>query len=301
MGRRRHDDPTVAGILLVDKPAGPTSHDVVGRVRRAVRVRRVGHSGTLDPAATGLVLVGVGWVTRVLRYTDTHPKRYRADIAFGAETDTCDSEGEVIATASTSVDPAALERVLAGFEGEIDQVPPAHSAIKVGGEKLYEKARRGEHVRAEARRVTIHEITVVDCDPDEASVVLDIACSSGTYIRSLARDLGRALGGAAHLAALRRTRIGPHDVDSALELEAVQARGRDALEAPALAVAGLDTFAVDTDGMDAVLSGRRVGVPAGSGPVAALGPAGELLAVYERTDGRVTTGCVAPRDAIAIR
>ncbi len=295
MARRAKDDPSVSGVVLVDKPAGATSHDVVGRARRALGVRRIGHSGTLDPAATGLLILGVGWVTRVLRFTGEHPKTYVADIALGTETTTWDAEGDVVESTPMSVTRDELDAALTEFLGEIEQVPPAYSAIKVGGEKLYDKARRGENVDPEPRNVSIHSLKVSEFDDDTLTLVVE--CSSGTYIRSLAHDLGVALGGHAHLAGLRRTRIGPHRVEDAADLDVLSDERRDLLLPAAVAMQGLATVRVDADDAQAVMHGRRIDIDCSLGPVGIIDEAGDLVAVFEFDGTRARPACVRPQAA----
>ncbi|MCC7075504.1 MAG: tRNA pseudouridine(55) synthase TruB [Acidimicrobiia bacterium] len=295
MGRRRSDDPRIAGFLTVDKPAGVTSHDVVARVRRALGLRRVGHSGTLDPMATGLLLVGVGWVTRVLRYSGDFTKTYEGEITFGTATDTLDAEGEVVRRVEMHVVRDALEDALASFVGDIEQTPPMVSAVQVGGERLHEKARRGESVEREPRRVTVHELSLVSLDGVRARIQTRV--SSGTYVRVLADDVGRVLGGAAHLSGLRRTRIGPYRVEDAVSLPRLDAEGRGLLRPAADATFGLERVEVASVDVDAVLAGRVLPGLTIAGPTALL-HAGALLAVHEPAQTGVRIGCVAPREAV---
>ncbi|GAP63283.1 tRNA pseudouridine55 synthase [Ardenticatena maritima] len=214
------------GILIVDKPAGMTSHDVVARVRKLARQRKIGHAGTLDPLATGVLVLGLGKATRLLEYLTGHDKRYLAAVMLGQTTTTYDAEGEVVRTyegewPSREAVEAALER----FRGEIEQRPPLFSAIKQGGERLYEKARRGENVDVPPRRVIIHELHLLRYAPP--LLELDVRCSKGTYIRSLAHDLGEALGTGAFLAALRRTASGPFTIEQAHTLPEIEAAARE--------------------------------------------------------------------------
>ncbi len=214
------------GMLPVDKPAGPTSHDVVDRARQALRTRRIGHTGTLDPFASGLLLLCIGPATRLAEYLVGLDKTYRALVRLGARTDTDDRTGAIVAAADDwrTLAAAAVEEAVRALEGPQLQVPPAYSAKKVGGERRYDRARRGEATALEPVPVTVHRATVLGLDlPD---VELEIECSSGTYIRALARDLGEQLGVGAHLAELRRTRIGPHDVGGAVPVEALEDRAR---------------------------------------------------------------------------
>lgn len=208
------------GILIVDKPAGMTSHDVVARCRKALGIRRIGHAGTLDPDATGVLVLGVARATRLLQFLEAHEKTYVTTFVLGVETTTLDASGDVVETKdASSISKSDVESALARFRGEIQQVPPMVSAIKVGGERLYEKARRGETVERAPRHVTIHELTLESFDPP----TLRIRCSKGTYIRTLVADLGTALGVGAHIATLRRTACGPYDESAATPLADVGA------------------------------------------------------------------------------
>ncbi len=209
------------GLLLLDKPSGPTSHDLVYAVRRGSGERRVGHAGTLDPLATGLLVMCLGPATRLSEYLSGKDKRYRARVRLGQATSTYDAQGEVTATSTARPSQAAVEAALAEFRGPQQQVPPAFSAIKRGGQKAYELARRGETVVLEARSVTIESLELAEWQPPEFE--LDVHCSAGTYIRSLAHDLGQRLGCGAHLAALRRTASGSLLVSQAVSLDVLQA------------------------------------------------------------------------------
>lgn len=212
---------TVWGLILLDKPTGPTSHDMVYAVRRGSGEKRVGHAGTLDPLATGLLVMCLGPATRLSEYLAGKDKRYQARVRLGQATTTYDSQGDVTATSTAIPDRPTVEAALAEFRGPQQQVPPAFSAIKRGGQKAYELARRGETVVLAARPVTIFSLELVEWQPPE--VVLDVHCSAGTYIRSLAHDLGQRLGCGAHLTALRRTASGSLLVSQATPLEALQA------------------------------------------------------------------------------
>lgn len=210
------------GILVVDKPRGMTSHDVVARIRRLLGERRVGHGGTLDPAAEGVLPVAVGAATRLIQPVQESRKRYLAHIVLGIETDTADIEGRIIAASRVDApDREAVEEALARFVGTIVQVPPVYSAVKVGGEALHRRARRGEEVEVPARTVTIHQINLIAYRyPD---LVIDVDCGSGTYIRSLSRDTGRVLGAGAYLHYLLRVSTGPFDLSQAWTLEELEA------------------------------------------------------------------------------
>lgn len=212
-----------AALLNLAKPAGPTSHDVVAQVRRASGQRKVGHAGTLDPLAEGVVVLGLGAGTRVLEYVQEQPKAYRATVRFGLATSTLDSEGEVTARAPVPLfEEQDLEALLQPFIGRILQTPPRYSAIKLGGEPLYARTRRGEAVEPQAREVEIYELQLLEWRPPLAR--LAITCGKGTYIRSLARDIGEAVGSVAHLAALVRTRVGRFELSQAVPLDEVGLR-----------------------------------------------------------------------------
>lgn len=204
-----HKEPDLHGLLIVNKPRFITSHDVVSRIRRMTGIRRVGHAGTLDPFATGVVVVAVGRATRVLQHVQDTDKRYLAHIVLGAETDTADVDGVVIERAQPKGWPARedVERALRRFTGTFEQIPPVYSAIKVEGKRLYREAREGRAITAPARSVTIHSLELLHYDPPD--VVVDIHCAKGTYIRSVARDLGAALGVHGYCHALMRTATGP--------------------------------------------------------------------------------------------
>lgn len=227
------------GLLLVDKPQGLTSHDVVARARRALDTRKVGHAGTLDPMATGLLTLGVGSATRLLTYLVGLDKTYVTTMRLGAATTTDDAEGEAVSTADpaalAAVTDAALAAGIRALTGEIDQRPSSVSAIKVDGRRAYDRVRAGEEVELASRRVTIDAFEVLAVRRSEGAIDVDarIDCSSGTYIRALARDLGAALGIGGHLTALRRTRVGLFEVADAVSLEALAASGASLLASPA--------------------------------------------------------------------
>jgi tRNA pseudouridine55 synthase len=205
------------GILVINKPPGRTSHDVVGCIRGLTHQKRVGHAGTLDPMATGVLLVCLGRATRVSEYLMASDKTYRAVMRLGVETDTYDADGRVVATQPVNVDESGLRDVLARFAGSIDQVPPMYSALKLAGKPLYKLARKGVEVRREARRVTIHSIALQEWRSPDATI--DVRCTPGTYIRSLAHDIGAALGCGAHLTALTRLASGSFTIEDAVKLE----------------------------------------------------------------------------------
>lgn len=218
MPRTRTSD--LAGFLAIDKPAGWTSHDVVAKTRRLTNVRRVGHAGTLDPFATGLLVVGVGKATRLIQYVQNTTKTYEATFKLGAETDTFDPEGEITRRAEplSWPSPDLVSTILSRYTGTLEQVPPAYSAVHVDGKRAYELARAGQDVDIPARTVTIHAIEITCYEPPMLD--LTIVCSTGTYIRSLARDIGRELGTYAYCEKLRRTSSGAFDVEHAISLDA---------------------------------------------------------------------------------
>ena len=221
-GRRRSGSDGPPLILLIDKPTGPTSHDMVREARRWTGLRRIGHGGTLDPLATGLLPLFAGPATRLNEYLGAYDKAYEATLLLGAATDTDDSEGEVISIAPIEgIDAAAIEAALAGFRGEIDQLPPSYSAVKRGGVAAHRAARAGEPLELEPRRVTIHELTLASYEPPHARLAMRV--STGTYVRAIARDLGAALGCGAHVIEMRRTAIGAVGADDAHPPEAFEA------------------------------------------------------------------------------
>lgn len=238
--------PSEAGVLRVDKPAGPTSHDIVARCRRALGVRRIGHTGTLDPFATGLLLLCVGPATRLAQYLTGLGKAYQATALLGQETDTDDLHGEVvrISEAWHDLGRSRIEEALAGFVGPLMQVPPAFSAKKVAGERMYRRARRGDAVTLEPAAVTVYEAQILGVDLPR--VRFELSCSSGTYVRAVARDLGRVLGCGAHLTELRRTRVGPLDVGDAVSGDALhdEALVRAAWMTPAQALSHLPSVSL---------------------------------------------------------
>ena len=209
------------GIILVDKPQDWTSHDVVAKLRGVLHERRIGHSGTLDPLATGLLVVFVGRATRAVEFSEADSKEYLSGLRLGVSTDTQDITGNVIAKCDALPDEAAVRETLCRFIGDIEQIPPMYSAIKIGGKKLYELARRGESVERTPRKITVSSIDIVD--KDGTDYILNISCSKGTYVRTLCNDIGDALGCGACMSSLRRTRAGAFSVDEAHSLEDIEA------------------------------------------------------------------------------
>ena len=211
---------SVSGVLVVDKPVGMSSHDVVQIVRNGTNIRRAGHTGTLDPRASGVLVILLGPAVRLSEYVSASDKRYQAVIQLGVTTDTYDMEGEVTRRAPVDITYEEFEEALKGFVGEFEQQPPAYPAIKVKGRKAYELARKGEEVDLEPRMIQVHELELLDWDPPEA--VVDVQCSSGTYVRSLAHDLGEKLGCGATLTGLRRTKNGQFGLRDAVSLRKLQ-------------------------------------------------------------------------------
>ena len=265
--------------MLVAKPAGPTSHDIVDMARRALNEKRIGHLGTLDPFAKGLLVLVVGRATRLAPFAGEWPKAYDGVIRLGITTDTDDLTGQVVATAPwTGITPAQLADVVGRFRGSYEQTPPAYSAVKVAGERAYRRARRGEAMTLEPRAVEIRELEIVSATPPDLQFRATV--SAGTYVRSLARDIGAALGCGAHLAALRRTAVGPLRLEDAVPPDEVTPQTvRDA----AVLVAHMPRREVDRKERDAVLHGRPLkGDPiAASRYPVALFDGDELLAVAE--------------------
>ncbi|MEA2551451.1 MAG: tRNA pseudouridine55 synthase [Actinomycetota bacterium] len=266
------------GLLLIDKPPGITSHDAVALVRRAIGTKKVGHAGTLDPMATGLLVIGVGRATRLLRFLADLPKTYEGTFRLGVETDTLDADGtEVRRTSAEGLDPSTVASAANALLGESMQTPPAYSAVKVGGQKLYDAARKGEELRAEARPIRVDRFDVSAGDLPDVEFV--IACSGGTYVRVLAADVGTALGCGAHLTRLRRTAIGPLDVGVATSPD--EPGTPFPVEA---AVAHLPRVDLDPEETIAAGHGRILGPADIDGPYGVYGPDGGLVGIY-RDDG----------------
>ncbi|HEX9644835.1 MAG TPA: tRNA pseudouridine(55) synthase TruB [Acidimicrobiia bacterium] len=277
------------GFLLVDKPGGWTSHDVVARVRSALSVKKVGHAGTLDPMATGLLVLGLGRATRLLRFVQAFPKEYVARILFGVATDSLDADGAILTREPMPVDQDVVAGAMARFVGPILQVPPMVSARRVGGHRLYELARDGVEVEREATEVTIYAFDLVEfspCDYPEATV--RVRASAGTYVRTLADDVARALGGRAHLTALRRIRNGSLDVAEAATVDQITAAAAAGTAArlvldPADGLPDIPAAVVEDDLAAAVANGVPLAghqLEAGDGLVKLLDRGGTLLALY---------------------
>ncbi len=277
--------PAVAdGIVVVDKPAGLTSHTVVARIRRLAGTRKVGHAGTLDPMATGVLVVGLNRATRLLGHLQLADKSYDATVLLGASTTTDDAEGEVVSTAPVDgITAEAIEAAVVGFRGEISQVPSKVSAIKVDGRRAYERVRAGEEVALKARSVTVSRYDVIDVRPGPSGIQVDISvdCSSGTYIRALARDLGTELGVGGHLTALRRTRVGSFDLSAAHTLESL-GHSFEWLPIAEVAAGTFPRYDADAEQAAAIRTGRPLsGLKLSAGQTAMFDPTGTFLALYE--------------------
>ncbi len=282
-GRRRSPDSGVSGALVIDKPTGMTSHDVVDRVRRALGTRKVGHAGTLDPDATGVLVLGVGAGTKLLQFASGLDKSYEGDLVLGIETSTLDAAGEITATHQMEVTPAEVSAAAAGFVGDIEQIPPMVSAVKVGGKRLHELAREGKEIEREPRPVTVHQFEVTPT-ADPLVYRLAVSCGSGTYVRTLAADVGTALGGGAHLRSLRRTKVGDFNLDDARSLDDLDPSH---LLPVADLVRNLPRIEVDEAVAKRVKDGQSLGPTPGSGRLAVADTAGHVLAIYEARDGEL--------------
>jgi tRNA pseudouridine55 synthase len=272
MGRRKKGRP-VHGWLVFDKPAGMTSPQAVGLVRRLYDAQKAGHAGTLDPLATGILPIALGEATKTVPFAVDGEKAYRFTVRFGAETDTDDAEGRIVRTSDSRPSRSEIEAVLAQFTGEILQVPPCFSAIKVDGNRAYDLARGGEEVTLEPRPVLIEDLRLIDM-PDESTAVFEAECGKGTYVRALARDMGRALGCFAHVIGLRRTRVGPFTEAAAIGLAALEAAaeaGEDALAAHLLpveaALEGLPGLGVSASDAASLARGQAVLIRGRDAPV----------------------------------
>lgn len=287
------------GFLLFDKPGGITSHDVVAAVRRRLGTRKVGHGGTLDPMATGLLVLALGRATRLLRFVQEQPKTYLARVVFGVATDTLDADGAVLSRDPMPVAEEEVRQVAARFVGRIHQVPPMVSALKIGGRRLYDLAREGLDVERAPRPVVIHEIEVLEHAPGEyPETVIRVVCGSGTYVRTLADDIAGALGGRAHLSELRRTAIGSHRVEDAITMEQLEAASVPVLAAvdglPDLPLVAVGAEVARAVGHGSVVTASALGPAAPEGTVRIVGEGGGLLAVY-----RVAGGTAKPEVVLA--
>ena len=264
----------VEGLLLVDKPAGITSHDVVHSVRRTLATKKVGHAGTLDPMATGLLLIGVGRATRLLRFLGDLAKTYEGTLRLGVETDTLDADGDVVRESPVDVTNEQVAEAMRSLVGKSLQRPPAYSAVTVGGRKLSAAARAGEHLAAAPRAIRVDAFDPLSFDPPD--VTFRVICSGGTYVRVLAADVGAAVSTGAHLTALRRTAIGPYRAQDAVTPDAV----REPLPIE-VAVGHLPRLDLEADEAEAASHGRPLGPADIEGPYGVFGPDGRLIGVYE--------------------
>ena len=283
------------GVVAIDKPAGMTSHDVVDAVRKALGTRRVGHGGTLDPDATGVLVVGVGKATRFLSFAQESPKRYVARLRFGSTTSTPDASGEVLETHPGEVGRDEVFTELKRFVGPIEQIPPMVSAVKIGGERLHAKARRGEEVERPPRKVSIYELTPLGFDAeDPVELDMEVLCSAGTYVRTLAHDIGASLGCGAHLRTLRRTAAGGFTLEDTIDLDSLNS---DRLLPPASLVQHLPATRVDDEAAALVADGRPLPAPSDlpDGELTAVLQGDDLLAVYRRSGERIKAERVLPR------
>lgn len=290
-----NDSPGLTGLVVVDKEPGWTSHDVVARCRRMFGQRRVGHAGTLDPDATGLLLVGLGRFTRALRFVQGLPKVYVGEVVLGTTTSSLDASGEVTGTWDMSgVSLEDARAATAQFVGRIQQVPPMVSAIKVGGKRLHALAREGIEIEREPRWVTVDKFDVSAVPPEPGILRIEVECSTGTYIRSLAADLGHALGGGSHLRCLRRTNIGSFSLQESHKLDELAS---EHVLTPAQGLRDLHRLEVGSDIARRVVHGlpldRAALEAGGNGPYAVVDRGGRLMAVYESSGpDRIVAACV---------
>lgn len=284
------------GILVIDKPLGITSHDVVGRVRRKFSTKRVGHAGTLDPLATGVLVVAVGPATRFLQYLPLEPKEYVFKVKFGIETTTQDAEGDVVAEKKVPENLLTeIERFLPDFRGSIQQIPPMYSAVKKDGKPLYALARKGETIERDPRNVFIYKYEIVQSEGDEVTFLCE--CSGGTYVRTLAHDMGQRVGCGAHVIELRRTRVGGFTIDCATQLE--DATPLDLIQLKD-ALTDKQIIALNWETVTDAWNGNAIGVrPVPTDPYVALAdPAGNVMGMARVTEhGFLQPECVIPREA----
>ncbi len=282
------------GVAVVDKPPGMTSHDVVDRARRIFSTKKVGHAGTLDPDATGILVLGVGHATRLLGFAQGGRKRYSAVAQFGTTTSTQDASGEILEEKPVELDRAALEAAAEAFLGEIEQIPPMVSAVKVGGEPLYKKARRGEEIERQPRPVTIHVLRVTSFDEAAGLASLDVTCSPGTYVRTLMHDLGQAVGCGAHLVSLRRTEASGFTEADAVPLDTLSP---DHLRPPLEILRGLPQMSLDPHSVRLVADGRPLPLTDDDlteEQQVALVTGDRLLGVYRRRGSQLVADKVLP-------
>ena len=285
------------GVLVVDKPAGMTSHDVVDEIRRRFQTKRVGHAGTLDPDATGVLVLALGKATKLLTFASASDKSYRATARFGSSTSTQDASGEVVETADAgSLTRQQVTEALPAFQGDIEQIPPMVSAVKVGGERLYKKARRGEEIERDARKVHVAAFDLVDFAAGETpEATLEVTCSAGTYVRTLIHDLGDALGCHAHMTSLRRTAASGFTEADVVPLDAV---GEQDVKPSLEIVRSLARLDADAEIAALVANGRALQAPQEpdllEGDPVAIVRDGEVLAIYERRGAELRAKRVIP-------
>ncbi|HNZ01451.1 MAG TPA: tRNA pseudouridine(55) synthase TruB [Anaerolineaceae bacterium] len=276
---------TVSGVLVIDKPVGLTSHDVVQVVRRGTNIRRAGHTGTLDPRASGVLVVLVGPAVRLSEYVSASDKRYQAVVELGVTTDTFDADGSVTSSAPVDVTEEQFSEALASFVGEIEQVPPPYSAVRVKGRRAYDLAREGEEVDLQPRKIQVYNLELLEWDPPEA--VIDVSCSSGTYVRSLANDLGTKLGCGAHLVGLRRTKSGRFTLRDAVPLKKLReafdnGTWQQYLIPSGEALSDWPALELTPEQLDEVRHGHRIpGTWEGKSWVRGMSDLGELVALLE--------------------
>lgn len=284
----RFEQNVISGVLVIDKPVGLTSHDVVQVIRKGTNIRRAGHTGTLDPRASGVLVVLVGPAVRLSEYVSASDKRYQAIMRLGATTDTYDEEGSVMSSSPVEITEEQFETALKQFIGEIEQVPPPYSAVKVNGKKAYEMAREGEEVELAPRIINVYNLELLEWAPPEA--VIDVYCSSGTYVRSLANDLGKSLGCGAHLVGLRRTKSGRFTLRDAVPLRKLrdsfdQGDWYQYLIPAAEALSDWPAVELDAPQMDAIRHGHRIpSVPGSTGWARGVSQQGELVALLLNDD-----------------
>lgn len=284
----RFEQNAISGVLVIDKPVGLTSHDVVQVIRKGTNIRRAGHTGTLDPRASGVLVVLVGPAVRLSEYVSASDKRYQAIIRLGATTDTFDEDGSVLTSSPVEITEEQFENALKQFIGEIEQVPPPYSAVKVNGKKAYEMAREGEEVELAPRIINVYNLELLEWAPPEA--VIDVYCSSGTYVRSLANDLGKVLGCGAHLVGLRRTKSGRFTLRDAVPLRKLrdafdQGNWYQYLIPAAEALSDWPAIELDSEQLDAIRHGNRIpSKPGSTGWARGVSQQGELVALLENDD-----------------
>lgn len=274
------------GFFFLDKPRGPTSHDLVRQVRRCCNGVKAGHSGTLDPMASGLLICAVGDATRLLPYVPDEPKRYAFDMQFGTETDTLDAEGKVVASGGRVPDNDELAGAIPAFCGKISQTPPRFSAVRVDGERAYDLARADKDFELQKREITVFELSVVGYDKDAAQASLEVTCSGGTYVRSLVKDIAAALGTIAYASLIRRLAMGPFSVEQAFAPETLVANAAERIVEARTVLQSLPSFELSEKQLDLVAAGASIKVDKNDHVVIAYDGKGDVAAVLKR-DGEL--------------